>query len=209
MKITVFGSSGRTGQLVVKEALQAGYVVVAFARNPAVLAGNPAQLVLCAGDIADRTAVAHAVQGSEAVISVLAPVNNRPEFAISHGTENILAGMRQHAVRRLVVTVGAGIGDPEDSPTLSSRLIDGLVKALARNVYADMLEVARLVRDSDLDWTMVRVPRLTDQPEKGKLKIAWVGKGMGISLSRASLAAFLVSQVQDLNYLRRSPALSN
>lgn len=209
MKITVFGPSGQTGQLVVKKALEAGYEVVAYARNPAELNNNPPQLELRAGALADSAAVANAIQGSGAVISVLGPSSNRPEFAISRATENILAGMEQHVVRRLVVTAGAGIGDAEDSPTLASRLMDGLVKLLARNVYADMLRVAGIVRASDLDWTIVRVPMLTNQPETGKLKVAWVGKGMGPRLSRADLATFLVSQVRDQTFVRRSPALSN
>ena len=66
-----------------------------------------------------------------------------------------------------------------------------------------------LVRSSDLDWTVVRLPMLTDDPAKGNVKVAWVGKGMGSRISRADIASFLVSQVGDKTYLRQSPAISN
>jgi len=209
MKVTIFGSTGRTGTLVVEEALKAGYSVAAFARQPEKLGVDHAQLTLCRGELLDSDAVAEAVLGAGAVISTLGPTSNRPELTVSRGMQGILAGMQWHGVRRLIVTAGAGIGDAEDAPTVFSRLMDALVRTLARNVYEDMLRMAELVRASDLDWTIVRTPMLTDQPKSGQVKVAWVGKGMRPRITRGDLAAFLVSQVEDPTYLRRSPAVSN
>ena len=209
MKVTVFGSTGRTGILVVEEALKADYSVTAFARQPEKLGIDHAQLTLCQGELLDSEAVAGAIHGAGAVISTLGPTSNRPELTVSHGMDVILTGMQRHGVRRLIVTAGAGIGDAEDAPTVFSRLMDVLVRTLARNVYEDMLRMAELVRASDLDWTIVRTPMLADQPKTGQVKVAWVGKGMRPRLTRADLAAFLVSQVGDSSYLRRSPAVSN
>jgi len=209
MKVTIFGSTGRTGALVVEEALKAGYSVAAFARQPEKLRVEHAQLTLCQGELLDSDAVAGALHGAGAVISALGPTSNRPELTVSRGMPGILAGMQWHGVRRLIVTAGAGIGDAEDAPTVFSRLMDALVRTLARNVYEDMLRMAELVRASDLDWTIVRTPMLTDQPKSGQVKVAWVGKGMRPRITRGDLAAFLVSQVEDPTYLRRSPAVSN
>lgn len=209
MRVTVFGSSGRTGRLVVQEALRVGHEVVAFSRRPVQLEDLHPPVELVAGQLTDREALQRAVQGSQAVLSVLAPSSNRPEFAVSRALESILEVMQQQGVNRLVATSGAGIGDPLDAPTGMSRLMDWLVRSLARNVYADMLQAAQLVRASPLDWTLVRVPMLTDRPGNGQVKVAWVGKGMGPRLARADLAVFLVSQVEDRAYLRQSPAVSN
>ena len=209
MKVVVFGPTGRTGSLVVEEALKAGYSVTAFARDPERLAIDHAQLTVCQGELLDREAVAGAIHGAGAVISALGPTNNKPEFTVSRAMDGILVGMQQHRVKRLIVTAGAGIGDVEDAPTILSGLMDALVMTFARNVYEDMLRVAGLVRASGLDWTIVRTPMLTDQPKIGQVKIAWVGKGMRPRITRGDLAAFLVSQVEDYNYLRRSPAVSN
>lgn len=209
MKITIFGSTGRTGIMVVEEALKAGYSVAAFARDPEKLGIEHARLIKCQGELLDSDAVAGAIHGAGAVISTLGPTSNRPELTVSRGLPIILAGMQRHGVRRLVVTAGAGIGDAEDAPTVFSRLMDALVRTLARNVYEDMLRMAEQVRASELDWTIVRTPMLTGQPKTGQVKVAWVGKGMRPRLTRADLAAFLVSQVEDQTYLRRSPAVSN
>jgi putative NADH-flavin reductase len=209
MKVAIFGSTGRTGVLILEEALKAGYSVAAFARDPEKLGIEHALLTVCQGELLDREAVAEAVHGAGAVISALGPASNKPEFTISRSMQGILAGMQQHGVKRLIVTAGAGIDDSEDAPTIMSRLMEALVKTVARNVYEDMLRVAGLVRASDLDWTIVRTPMLTDQPKVGKVKVAWVGKGMQPRVTRGDLAAFIVSQVEDQTYLRRSPAVSN
>jgi putative NADH-flavin reductase len=72
-----------------------------------------------------------------------------------------------------------------------------------------MLQVAAQVRTADLDWTIVRVPMLTDGPRTGKLKVGYVGKGIGPRISCADLADFMVHQVADRAHHRKAPAISN
>ena len=70
---------------------------------------------------------------------------------------------------------------------------------MAKNVLADMSKAVEMVRFSDLDWTVVRLPMLTDDPKTGKVKVAYVGKGMGVRIARADIAPFLLDQVEDEN----------
>ena len=72
-----------------------------------------------------------------------------------------------------------------------------------------MKRTVALVRASDLDWTVVRAPRLTDLPRTGKVQATHVGKGMGMQLTRADFADFMLQQLRDETYLRKAPALSN
>ena len=72
-----------------------------------------------------------------------------------------------------------------------------------------MAGVVEVVRESDLDWTIVRVPMLTDGPKTGEIKVAWVGKGMGMRISREDLAAFLLEQLDDDTYIHQAPAISH
>jgi putative NADH-flavin reductase len=209
MQVTIFGSTGRTGNYLVEEALKAGYQVTAFMRNPERFRLEHPRLTIRQGELMDRESVSGAIQGAGAVLDVLGPSSNKVRYSITQGTESILSGMKLQGVRRLIITAGAGIHDPNDLPTPMSRLMDALVKTLSRNVYEDMLGMVELVRKSDLDWTIVRVPMLTDQPKMGKVKVAWVGKGMNPRLTRGDLAAFLVSQIEDMTYIRQSPAVSN
>jgi putative NADH-flavin reductase len=209
MKLTIFGATGRTGQLLVQQALNAGHSVTALARRPEKLTIQHPRLTIVQGDIQDARAVEQAVNGAEAVLSALGPVGKSAPLIISTGTGHVLDAMKKNGVRRLVVSIGAGIGDPQDRPTLFHRVIPLIIKTFARQVYEDMTEVARLVRASDRDWIIVRAPMLTDAPLSGNLKIGYLGRGVGSRLSRADFAAFMLRQVDDDSYLHQAPVISN
>jgi len=117
--------------------------------------------------------------------------------------------MRQHNVKRLIVTAGAGVRDPSDTPKRADRLLSVALRVAARHVVADMQRLVDVVRGSDRDWTVIRVPRLTDEPRQGRMIVGYVGRDMGKTLSRADLSAFLLKQIDDQTYLRKSPMISN
>jgi putative NADH-flavin reductase len=209
MNLAIFGASGRTGQYLVRQALEAGHAVIALVRTPAKLAIDNDRLRILQGDVTQAFQVDEAVVGAEAVISVLGPTSNKPDFMVSQGMEHIIAAMDKHGIRRLVVSAGAGVADPNDDPKLPNKVIGWLVRMFSRYVYEDMVRTVEVVRASELDWTIVRVPMLTNDPPKGDVKVAYVGKGMGSRLTRADLAAFMLRQVEDKTYLGKAPAISN
>lgn len=209
MKLAIFGATGRTGQHLVRQALERGHEVVAFARSPQKLEPDGDRLTVVQGDVQDAAKVAEAVAGADAVVSVLGPTENKPAFAVTKGTQNILDAMRQHGVQRLVLSAGAGVGDPNDAPKLINRVINALLKLVSRWVYEDMKRVVDTVRQSDVDWTVVRVPMLTDDPAGGTVTAAYVGRGMGMRLSREDMASFMLDQVTDDTYLHQAPAISS
>jgi nucleoside-diphosphate-sugar epimerase len=209
MKVTVFGATGKTGQHVVKRVLEAGHSVKAFARTPSKLEISHPDLERVRGDVLEPERVDKAVAGADAVISVLGPVKNEPTYTISRGTEHILEAMRAHGVERLIVSVGAGVPMPQDEPGLFDRFISLLLKLTARHVYEDMRRVAERVRASDRDWTLVRVPMLTDDPGTGDIHAGYLGQGTGPRLSREDMASFIVRQLEDERYLHEAPVISN
>jgi putative NADH-flavin reductase len=209
MKLAILGAPGRTGKLLVQQALDAGHHVVAFARTPSKLGIEHEHLDIVQGDVQDAEQVATAIGGTEAVLSVLGPTSNEPAYEVSKGMANILAAMEKHGVRRLIQTVGAGIGDPSDGPGLLDRMITVLLKLASRYVYEDMVRVSDIIRASDLDWTLVRVPMLTNEPPAGDVKVGYLGKGVGSRISRADIAAFMVKQADSDTYLRQAPVISN
>ena len=209
MKITIFGATGRAGVHLVEQALAAGHEVTILARDPARVKTQHAHLVVLSGNVQDAAQVAQAVRGAEAVISVLGPTQNKPTYEVSAGMDNILAAMRQQGVRRLIVSAGAGVGDPNDALGLPNHLINFLLKTFARYVYEDMRRVVEKVRASDTDWTIVRVPMLTDDPHTGKIRVGYVGKGMGMRIGEADMADFMLRQLNDATYLHKAPAISN
>jgi len=207
MQLALFGGTGRTGQQVVAQALAAGHTVTALMRNPARLNTSNPQLAVVAGDVQDAAQVAAAMRGAQAVISVLGPTGNEPLFEVSAGMAHILAAMEAQGARRLIVSLGAGVADPHDRPQAFHRVMNFLVRRMARYVYEDMRRVDGLVRASGLDWTIVRVPMLTDGPRTGHVKAGYVGQGLGPRVSRADLADFMLRQLADQTYLRQAPAI--
>ena len=79
-----------------------------------------------------------------------------------------------------------------------------------RSAYDDIIGVANLVRTSDLDWTIVRLTLLNNKPKSGKVRVGYLGKkGLGMWISRADIADFMLKQIQEMKYLHQAPAISN
>jgi putative NADH-flavin reductase len=210
MRVTVFGATGRTGKHVVEQALAAGHEVVAFARTPSKLGMQHERLRVVQGDIHDAAKVATAIAGSDAVIAALSPSRaDKVKDIVSTGARNIVAGMKQHGVRRLIFSTGAGVPAPQDQPTLFGKVMGVLLKTISGDVLADSLQGVQTVRESGLDWTIARAPMLTDGPKTGKVWTGYVGKEMGRTLARANFAGFMVRQLSENGYLRQMPALSD
>jgi nucleoside-diphosphate-sugar epimerase len=196
----------------VEQALGAGNQVVAFVRNPLIIDPSHERLTIVQGELSDAPAIEHAVASADAVISVLGPrpgedSQSRP---LMYGMQNILAAMQKTGVRRLILSSTPSASDPNDLPDLKFKILVGLIKTAMRPAYEEIVGVARLVRMSDTNWTIVRVSMLNNKPALGKIRAGYLGKKqVGTKISRADLAAFLLEQVQGATWLRQAPAISN
>lgn len=208
MKLAIFGASGRTGRPLVEQALQAGHEVTAFVRDPARLPISDARLHIVQGDVMDAAAVERAIQGVDAVLSTLGHTKESPDNMQTVATENIVAAMKKHGVRRLISLTGAGVQDPQDEPKLIDRAIRGLLVLLQKNVLRDAEGHARVIQQSGLDWVIVRGPRLNEGPRTGIYRVGSIGKNSGTLVSRADLADFMLKQAADTTYLGQSPVVS-
>lgn len=209
MRVAVFGATGRTGRLVVERLLEEGHEVIAFVRDPSkILEGHDEKLRTVRGDVLDPAAVEEAVEGTDAVIVALGHTKTSTKDVQARGTQNIVAAMRRHGVRRLISLTGAGVRDPQDEPKVVDRAITGLLKLLQRDVLEDAERHAEIIRNSGLDWTLVRAPRLVDGERTGEYRAGYIGKDSGTRISRADVADFMVRQLTDDTYLRRAPVVS-
>ncbi|MFQ5945468.1 MAG: NAD(P)-dependent oxidoreductase [Anaerolineae bacterium] len=207
MRVIIFGATGRTGRLVVEQALEAGHFVTAYVRNPAKLGIEHARLTVVEGEIHDRDAMGRAIAGSDAVLSVLRPTGNEPAYEVSQGTQNIVAAMKEHGVRRLIVTTAfVVVPHPGDKPRLPDRVGGFLFRRIYRHDAEDMRRAAESVKKSELDWTIVRVLRLVDGPRTGRINLGLAGRGL---LNRANLAEFVLQQVSDETHIHQAPVISN
>jgi putative NADH-flavin reductase len=208
MKIIVFGASGGTGIEIVKQALNAGYEVTSFVRNPAKVAIRHPMLNLVTGDVMDSAGVEKAVAGQEAVISALGPTRPAVPGMMEMAAQNIVAAMKKAGIRRLISTTGAGVRDPQDQPQFIDHLMKWLLTLLAGAVLRDSAANVEVIRASDLDWTIVRFPRLLDVASTGTYRVGFLGKDSGSQLSRADGAHFVLKELAEGKYIRQMPVVS-
>jgi putative NADH-flavin reductase len=206
--IALFGGTGRTGRRVRDRALAAGMEVRLLARNPAAVGAPRDRLTVIGGDVLDSVAVGEALSSADAVISVFGQVKGSPPTLQTDGTRVIVEGMQRLGIRRIVTLSGGGLHDPHDRPKGADRIITLLLRTFAAKVLADAEGHLHVLRHSDLDWTVVRGPRLTEGPGVGNYRVGWVGVGTGTQISRDDLADFIITQVDDRQFLRALPFVS-
>jgi putative NADH-flavin reductase len=122
--------------------------------------------------------------------------------------KNIVAAMKKAEIRRLISTTGAGVRAEQDQPKLIDHLMKGLLTLLAGEVLKDSAANVAVIRASELDWTIVRYPRLTDGPLTRHYRVGYVGKDSGTQLSRADGAHFVLKELADGRYIRQMPVVS-
>ncbi|MDD4226154.1 MAG: NAD(P)H-binding protein [Mariniphaga sp.] len=211
MNLTIFGGTGETGILVIKKALEAEYRVTAFARNPAKISFQDKNLKIIKGELTDINQIENAMIGADVVISVLGPTGKTKGLNISTGIKNIISAMERNGVKRFIATATPSFKVPNDKFQFSFSLAIFMIKTLAKDAYCDIVATGEAVSNSQLDWTLVRIPTLSRKPGTGKLNIGYTGTDnvKVFSLSREDLADFLIKQINDKNYLKKAPVISN
>lgn len=206
MKLIIFGATGTIGRHLVERALSQGHQVTAFARQPQELESDSQNLSLYTGDVFDQDTVADAVDGHHAVAIALG--SGRKATVRSIGTKHIVAAMQRHGVRRLTCLSTLGAGDSR--PLLNffwKHIIFGL---LLRDAYADHQAQEVCIRESGLDWVIVRPGAFTDGPATGAYRHGFLPtqKNLKLKISRADVADFMLAQLSGDAYLHQSPGLS-
>lgn len=207
MKLIIFGSTGSIGRQLVKQALEQGHMVTAFARDPVRVDIKHANLQVIQGDVLDHPAsVEKAVQGHDAVLCSLGA--GRKGAVRSEGTRNIIHAMEKASVRRFICQSTLGVGDSRDNLSFFWKHI--MYGLLLRPAYADHVSQENHVKKSHLDWTIVRPGAFTDGERTGQYRHGFRGtdKTTKLKISRADVADFMLKQLTDDAYLHKTPGLS-
>ena len=208
--IALIGGTGRTGQHVLRQALAAGYSVRALARRPEAIALRSDRLVVVAGDVLEQAAVDETVRGADVVLSVFGQVKGSPATVQTEGTRHIVEAMQQEGISRIVSLSGGGLpAEEHDRPKAADHVIRFLLGVLSPQVLRDAKAHLEVLRQSGLDWTVVRGPRLTDAVETGAYRVGWVGVNASTQIARGDLARFILSQVDDREFIHELPFVSS
>lgn len=213
MHLAVLGGTGRTGLPLVTDALARGHHLRVLARSEAkarqLLPSDHDHLDLVVGDATDPAALEQVAAGTEAMLDVTGPVKNGPKDLRGQVVDALLPALVHQDVSRLVFLTGAGVRVAGDQPTAADRAIRGVMRLLQPAILADGQAAVAAIAASDLDWTVVRAPRLTDGERRGTIRTApHVGGDTGTTLGRADLAAFLLDEVTAPEWQRQAPVVS-
>jgi putative NADH-flavin reductase len=208
MQLAVFGATGRTGRPLVEQALAAGHEVRAFARNADDIQQTHDRLTVVEGDAYTGENVDRAVEGADAVVSVLGQSSDGPDRLLTVAGGHVLDAMETHGVERYVTLVGAGVRTPDDDVSLGGKVMGTALKLLAGEVLADAREHVDEVRASDTVWTVIRAPRLTEGPQTDDYRHGDLSLGLRDAISRADVADFALHCVEEDAYVRELPLVT-
>jgi len=211
MKLTIFGATGAAGTSLTGLALAAGHEVTAIVRDPARLA-IPVhwRLRIVTANVMDPAAIAPALDGADAVISSIGPRGTGPTTVIADSVRSIIQAMDKTGTRRFVQVSGSIVADDGESPYMRYLVKPAARRTFLRHVCADIRSGENEIRHSDLDWTILRPPALTDKPATGAYRTA-VDQNLphGFSVSRADLAACILALLDDPATVHRHIAIAN
>lgn len=196
MRIVVFGASGKTGRLVVAQAVQRGDDVVAFVRD-ASKQWFPDAVRIHQGSPSDAKAVEAALIGAGAVVSALGPIAEETTTEISDATRTIVDVLERVGPRRIVIAANARV------------FSDTEVSGAYANVAAEHRRDAAILRESALDWTVLAAPMLTDDPATGSYVAVVDGTGPGRSITRGDFATAHLDGVEKDAWIRHVVGVSN
>jgi putative NADH-flavin reductase len=209
MNVVIFGSTGRTGRRLVTGALARGHVVTAVARSPKKVTVTHERLRVLRADVLDYAAVDLALAGQEAVLIALgADSLRRPTAALTQGVQHIIMAMKKHGVRRLICISAAGVGlQPDPNLTFFFRYI--FRPLFLRNILPELRHMEVNVRQSGLDWTLVRPPWITWGDATGRYRVE-PGYTLpnGKRIARADLADFMLKQLDGAEHVGHAVAIA-
>lgn len=206
MNVLIIGSTGTIGRELVKQALASGHAVTAFVRDPAKLQIADQKLTVARGDVMDQASIEQVMPGKDAVLCALGAGAKGGVRAA--GTLNIIEVMQKCGVRRLACLSSLGVGESRANLNfLWKHIMFGL---LLRRAFADHVAQERHVKESGLDWTLVRPGAYTDGERTGDYRHGFppTATDLKLKISRADVADFMLNQLTDDHYIHMTPGIS-
>ena len=207
MKLAIFGATGGTGSEVVKQALEAGHQVTAFVRDASRLPRKNEKLTILTGDVFDAESVSQAVQGQDVVVCTLGAGSDLKKTTIrTTGTKNIISGMESHGVQRLIVVTAMGTGESWDDLSLLNKFF---YAALLKNSRTDHEAQEAAVKQSGLDWTIIRPSGLNDKPRTGTYDVGERIPAKTSQIARADVADLILKELEQNAWVQKAVTITN
>jgi len=206
-KLAILGGTGKSGKYLVKELLNRGFQLRLLLRNPESFQLKSSFIEIVKGDARDYESVLSLVNGCDAVISTLG--QPRGETSIfSQATRNVIRAMSQYKINRYVVITGLNENTPSDKKGPKTKMATEWMKSNYPNTTLDKQVEFDILSNSDVNWTLVRLPLIELTDERRKVIVS-LEDCPGDKISATDLAYFLIDQLSSDTYIRKSPFIAN
>jgi putative NADH-flavin reductase len=205
--IAVIGGTGKSGKYLVRQLLSRGQALKLLIRDAKRSPFHDPLIELVEGDVRQSATVHSLIQGCGSVISTLGqPKGESPIF--SAATANTLRAMKEYGVRRYILTTGLNVDTPWDKKgAMTSAATEWMKVNYAATTTDKQLEYS-LLTESDIEWTLVRLPLIELTGNESKMAVS-LEDCPGEKISSTDLANFLIAQLAEITYWRKSPFLAN
>lgn len=208
MNLVVLGATGGIGLEIVRQAVERNHKVTAFVRAPERLKSIEASFGVIQGDPLNGDELTRAIEDQDAILSGFGPrvPIAKTDATLLHRFGVALSeAMRKVGIRRAVIVSTAFLFT--DSIIPPANLVGRL---FFPNMVTDASEMESFFQKSGLDWTLVRPPRLTNGPRRGRYRVREGHlPGFGFTISRADVAAFMIRTAENHAFIRKIVGVSN
>ncbi|MFL0498747.1 NAD(P)H-binding protein [Priestia megaterium] len=213
MEITIFGATGQIGQLLVTQALQTGYDVTAYSRRPNALNIEHEKLQIIVGDLTDRRKLREAISGRDIVLSALGPALSMKrqvsDLPIAEAHKAIISVMNEHGIKRFITLATPTISAKEDVKQLVTELPSIMARILYPTGYAEMKAIESLIKNSIIDWTVVRIINPNVKTNGNGYSLSFGDTKGKMNVSRYNVAKCMLEATQKDEWIHKMPIVFN
>ncbi|MBE5320960.1 NAD(P)H-binding protein [Pedobacter sp. MR2016-19] len=209
LKIALIGASGKAGTYILKALLAQQFRVKALVRNPEKLQIHHPSLEIITGDVKDAETVYSFIQGCDIVVSALGmgqPASEKTIFTQS--TSNILTAMKALDLKRYIVITGINVDTPADEKDTKTQFATQWMYDNYPVSTTDRQKEYDLLTESDLDWTLIRLPLIMQTDEQTAVGTSLVNCD-GEQINASNLARFIIEQLGEKTFIKRAPFIWN
>ncbi|WP_225445852.1 NAD(P)-dependent oxidoreductase [Paenibacillus arenosi] len=206
--IAIIGGTGKVGRAIVKQALSEGYSVRMLARNPERVSVTHERLDVVQGDAQDAHIYAKLLEGSHAVINSFGQPGRDKDPIYSKVTNHIIAAMNELGIRRFIGITGGSLDVPGDQKSFVNRVGAKLFRLFFRRLIEDKTKELHILQHSEVDWTLLRIPFVVEGKAVGTLQVNEQNMP-GTKMDSVDIAKFIMQQINDAHFIRKSPFISN
>jgi putative NADH-flavin reductase len=198
-QIIVFGATGPTGRALVKQAIEQGLELTLIVRNLSSYPTSHPNLHVVKGDALERASFEKEMTGKDAVISCLGSGGKtKPTQIYSRGIENIISAMEASRVRRLTCISAMGLSINDKMSLVGKLLTKFVAQTVYKEPYKDMRLMEKILEKTNLDWTIIKPPMLTNKAKSGMYRVGINDHiSRPLSISRADLAHYMLKSISD------------